>query len=132
MKIQCNVCEAAEANVLCCADEAALCWSCDQKVHAAKSLLVSTRGFRSLPRLLRCPSVIFVRLLLVCVLVVDWSRWIRPSGSVYSRTDIFSFCGYSVMVVTLLTKEEFCIKDGDVRVFGLAVAVAVARSGSYA
>ncbi|KAL0311358.1 UNVERIFIED_CONTAM: B-box zinc finger protein 22 [Sesamum angustifolium] len=38
MKIQCNVCEAAEANVLCCADEAALCWSCDQKVHAANKL----------------------------------------------------------------------------------------------
>ncbi|KAK4487704.1 hypothetical protein RD792_005635 [Penstemon davidsonii] len=38
MKIQCNVCEAAEANVLCCADEAALCWGCDQKVHAANKL----------------------------------------------------------------------------------------------
>ncbi|KAH6764183.1 light-regulated zinc finger protein 1 [Perilla frutescens var. hirtella] len=38
MKIQCNVCEAAEANVLCCADEAALCWACDQKVHAANKL----------------------------------------------------------------------------------------------
>ncbi|KAJ6776171.1 B-BOX ZINC FINGER PROTEIN 18 [Salix koriyanagi] len=38
MKIQCNVCEAAEANVLCCADEAALCWACDDKVHAANKL----------------------------------------------------------------------------------------------
>ncbi|GMP49932.1 hypothetical protein CsSME_00016743 [Camellia sinensis var. sinensis] len=38
MKIQCNVCEVAEANVLCCADEAALCWSCDEKVHAANKL----------------------------------------------------------------------------------------------
>ncbi|XP_047335167.1 B-box zinc finger protein 22-like [Impatiens glandulifera] len=38
MKIQCNVCEVAEANVLCCADEAALCWSCDVKVHAANKL----------------------------------------------------------------------------------------------
>ncbi|KAF5730764.1 B-box zinc finger protein 22 isoform X1 [Tripterygium wilfordii] len=35
MKIQCNVCEATEANVLCCADEAALCWACDEEVHAA-------------------------------------------------------------------------------------------------
>ncbi|XP_073018104.1 B-box zinc finger protein 22-like isoform X1 [Primulina eburnea] len=34
MKIQCSVCEAAEAKVLCCDDEAALCWGCDQKVHA--------------------------------------------------------------------------------------------------
>ncbi|KAK4794086.1 hypothetical protein SAY86_012080 [Trapa natans] len=38
MKIQCNVCEAAEARVLCCADEAALCWACDQEVHAANKL----------------------------------------------------------------------------------------------
>ncbi|GAV60684.1 zf-B_box domain-containing protein [Cephalotus follicularis] len=38
MKIQCNVCEVAEANVLCCADEAALCWACDVKVHAANKL----------------------------------------------------------------------------------------------
>ncbi|KVH93120.1 Zinc finger, B-box, partial [Cynara cardunculus var. scolymus] len=38
MKIQCNVCEVAEATVLCCADEAALCWACDEKVHAANKL----------------------------------------------------------------------------------------------
>ncbi|XP_042031100.1 B-box zinc finger protein 22-like [Salvia splendens] len=38
MKIQCNVCEAAEAKVFCCADEAALCGDCDQKVHAANKL----------------------------------------------------------------------------------------------
>ncbi|KAA8524035.1 hypothetical protein F0562_010534 [Nyssa sinensis] len=38
MKIQCHVCEVAEANVLCCADEAALCWGCDEKVHAANKL----------------------------------------------------------------------------------------------
>lgn len=38
MKIQCNVCEIAEATVLCCADEAALCWACDEKIHAANKL----------------------------------------------------------------------------------------------
>ncbi|CAL5405993.1 unnamed protein product [Camellia sinensis] len=38
MKIQCNVCGVAEAKVLCCADEAALCWACDEKVHAANKL----------------------------------------------------------------------------------------------
>ncbi|XAR68191.1 hypothetical protein NMG60_11003236 [Bertholletia excelsa] len=38
MRIQCNVCGVAEANVLCCADEAALCWACDEKVHAANKL----------------------------------------------------------------------------------------------
>ncbi|GAB4846611.1 hypothetical protein Ancab_025617 [Ancistrocladus abbreviatus] len=38
MKIQCHVCEAAEASVLCCADEAALCNACDEKIHAANKL----------------------------------------------------------------------------------------------
>ncbi|CAL9179369.1 unnamed protein product [Musa hybrid cultivar] len=38
MKIQCDVCERATAAVLCCADEAALCWGCDEKVHAANKL----------------------------------------------------------------------------------------------
>ncbi|XP_055836391.1 B-box zinc finger protein 22-like [Solanum dulcamara] len=38
MKIQCNACEVAEAKVFCCADEAALCWYCDDKVHAANKL----------------------------------------------------------------------------------------------
>ncbi|KAH7657712.1 Zinc finger RING/FYVE/PHD-type protein [Dioscorea alata] len=38
MRIQCSACEAAEARVLCCADEAALCFECDQKVHAANKL----------------------------------------------------------------------------------------------
>ncbi|CAN4125250.1 unnamed protein product [Withania somnifera] len=38
MKIQCNACEIVEAKVLCCADEAALCCYCDDKVHAANKL----------------------------------------------------------------------------------------------
>uniref|UniRef100_A0A2N9FCT5 B box-type domain-containing protein n=1 Tax=Fagus sylvatica TaxID=28930 RepID=A0A2N9FCT5_FAGSY len=38
MKIQCNACEGAEASVLCCADEAVLCWACDDKIHAANKL----------------------------------------------------------------------------------------------
>ncbi|KAG0512832.1 hypothetical protein BDA96_10G048500 [Sorghum bicolor] len=38
MKIQCNACGAAEARVLCCADEAALCVACDEEVHAANKL----------------------------------------------------------------------------------------------
>ncbi|XP_020596969.1 B-box zinc finger protein 22-like [Phalaenopsis equestris] len=37
MKIQCDVCETT-ASLLCCADEAALCWGCDEKVHAANKL----------------------------------------------------------------------------------------------
>ncbi|TVU22766.1 hypothetical protein EJB05_32484, partial [Eragrostis curvula] len=38
MKVLCSACEAAEARVLCCADEAALCASCDRDVHAANRL----------------------------------------------------------------------------------------------
>ncbi|KQK19605.1 B-box zinc finger protein 22 [Brachypodium distachyon] len=38
MKIQCNACGSAEARVLCCADEAALCAACDEEVHAANRL----------------------------------------------------------------------------------------------
>ncbi|RID45829.1 hypothetical protein BRARA_I02526 [Brassica rapa] len=38
MKIQCEVCEKAEAEVLCCSDEAALCKPCDIKVHEANKL----------------------------------------------------------------------------------------------
>nr|XP_043625218.1 B-box zinc finger protein 22-like [Erigeron canadensis] len=38
MKIQCNVCEKAEATVFCFADDAALCKRCDEKVHAANKL----------------------------------------------------------------------------------------------
>ncbi|CAI9757110.1 unnamed protein product [Fraxinus pennsylvanica] len=38
MKIQCNACGVEEAVLLCCADEAALCRYCDQKVHAANKL----------------------------------------------------------------------------------------------
>lgn len=38
MKVQCDVCEKAEATFLCCADEAALCSACDNNVHAANKL----------------------------------------------------------------------------------------------
>ncbi|EFJ16738.1 hypothetical protein SELMODRAFT_271535 [Selaginella moellendorffii] len=38
MRIQCDVCEKAEAALVCCADEAALCAACDAEVHAANKL----------------------------------------------------------------------------------------------
>uniref|UniRef100_A0A0E0MKN7 B box-type domain-containing protein n=1 Tax=Oryza punctata TaxID=4537 RepID=A0A0E0MKN7_ORYPU len=38
MKIGCDACEQAEAAVLCCADEAALCRRCDAAVHSANRL----------------------------------------------------------------------------------------------
>eukprot|EP00250_Pteridium_aquilinum_P016479 c23122_g2_i3 orf=269-898(-) len=38
MRVQCDVCETALAQVVCCADEAALCLACDQRVHAANKL----------------------------------------------------------------------------------------------
>lgn len=38
MRIQCDVCEKAQATVICCADEAALCAKCDEEVHQANRL----------------------------------------------------------------------------------------------
>jgi hypothetical protein len=38
MKIGCDACGRAEATVLCCADEAALCGRCDAAVHSANKL----------------------------------------------------------------------------------------------
>ncbi|CAL4896540.1 unnamed protein product [Urochloa decumbens] len=38
MKIGCDACGRAEAAVLCCADEAALCRRCDAAVHSANKL----------------------------------------------------------------------------------------------
>ncbi|KAJ7563245.1 hypothetical protein O6H91_03G102600 [Diphasiastrum complanatum] len=40
MRVQCDVCENAEAAVMCCADEAALCAECDLNVHAANKLSI--------------------------------------------------------------------------------------------
>lgn len=51
MKVQCDVCEKAEAQVLCCADEAVLCIECDEKVHAANKLSQKHERLR----LLKCP-----------------------------------------------------------------------------
>ncbi|OVA15484.1 zinc finger protein [Macleaya cordata] len=44
MKIQCDVCEKAEAMVLCCADEAALCYSCDEKEKAGYFFCLEDRA----------------------------------------------------------------------------------------
>ncbi|KAL3502845.1 hypothetical protein ACH5RR_037294 [Cinchona calisaya] len=38
MKIQCSSCGEEEARLFCCADEAALCYGCDEKIHAANKL----------------------------------------------------------------------------------------------
>lgn len=38
MKIQCDVCNNNDASVFCVADEAALCDSCDHRVHHANKL----------------------------------------------------------------------------------------------
>ncbi|XP_064955915.1 B-box zinc finger protein 22 isoform X2 [Musa acuminata AAA Group] len=56
MKIQCDVCERAAATVLCFADEAALCWSCDEKVHAANKVAGKHRRVLLLPRGSSSPS----------------------------------------------------------------------------
>ncbi|XP_059636709.1 B-box zinc finger protein 21-like [Cornus florida] len=45
MKIQCDVCNKDEASVFCSADEAALCASCDHRVHHANKLAVKHQRF---------------------------------------------------------------------------------------
>ena len=43
MKIQGDICEKAQATVICCANEAALCAKCYIEVHAANKL--TTKGY---------------------------------------------------------------------------------------
>ncbi|KAL7111362.1 hypothetical protein ACP275_05G082000 [Erythranthe tilingii] len=38
MKIQCDACEAAAAEVVCCTEEAALCGGCDLRNHAGNTM----------------------------------------------------------------------------------------------
>ncbi|KAG6529701.1 B-box zinc finger protein 20-like [Zingiber officinale] len=45
MKILCVVCLKEEASVFCCADEAALCDACDQRVHRANKVAGKHRRF---------------------------------------------------------------------------------------
>lgn len=45
MKVQCDVCAAEAASVFCCADEAALCDACDDRVHRANKLAGKHRRF---------------------------------------------------------------------------------------
>lgn len=45
MRIQCDVCEKGEASVYCVADEAALCNSCDHRVHHANKLASKHQRF---------------------------------------------------------------------------------------
>ncbi|KAE8712606.1 B-box zinc finger protein 21 [Hibiscus syriacus] len=52
MKIQCDVCNKKEATVFCTADEAALCDSCDHRVHHANKLASKHQRFT----LHICPS----------------------------------------------------------------------------
>jgi hypothetical protein len=45
MKIQCDVCSKEEASVFCTADEAALCDTCDHRVHHANKLASKHQRF---------------------------------------------------------------------------------------
>ncbi|GKV02113.1 hypothetical protein SLEP1_g14588 [Rubroshorea leprosula] len=45
MKIQCDVCNKAEASVFCTADDAALCDACDHRVHHANKLASKHQRF---------------------------------------------------------------------------------------
>ncbi|KAK8943371.1 putative salt tolerance-like protein [Platanthera guangdongensis] len=37
-KLQCDVCGAEQASILCCADEVVLCTGCDARIHSANKL----------------------------------------------------------------------------------------------
>lgn len=45
MEIQCDVCSKEAASVFCCADDAALCGTCDRRVHRANKLAGKHRRF---------------------------------------------------------------------------------------
>jgi hypothetical protein len=45
MKIQCDVCEKAEASMFCPSDEAALCNGCDHTIHHANKLATKHARF---------------------------------------------------------------------------------------
>lgn len=45
MKVQCDGCGTEAASVFCCADEAALCDTCDRRVHRANKLASKHRRF---------------------------------------------------------------------------------------
>lgn len=45
MKIQCDVCEKAEATMFCPSDEAALCHGCDHTIHRANKLATKHTRF---------------------------------------------------------------------------------------
>ncbi|KAJ3680104.1 hypothetical protein LUZ60_016382 [Juncus effusus] len=49
MKVQCDVCGIEAAAVFCCADEAALCESCDRRVHRANKVASKHSRFSLLP-----------------------------------------------------------------------------------
>ncbi|KAF5747153.1 Salt tolerance 2 putative isoform 1 [Tripterygium wilfordii] len=56
MKIQCDVCGKGEASVFCVADEAALCDTCDHRVHHANKLASKHQRFSLLhPSSKECP-----------------------------------------------------------------------------
>lgn len=97
MKIQCNVCESAEARVLCCADEAALCWSCDDKVHAANKLASKhqrvplSASSSPMPKCDICQvKLTFIYLLLVSILSLLSLYSLRCLFDVFPR--VYSCC----------------------------------------
>uniref|UniRef100_A0A7N0TJ73 B box-type domain-containing protein n=1 Tax=Kalanchoe fedtschenkoi TaxID=63787 RepID=A0A7N0TJ73_KALFE len=49
MKVLCSACELAEAELICCADEAVLCRGCDEKIHVNKLAQMHQRVYLSAP-----------------------------------------------------------------------------------
>lgn len=77
MKIGCDACGRAEAAVLCCADEAALCRPCDAAVHSANKLA----GRHHRVELLPCPNA-----------VVDGSGGSHPACDICQEKTGYFFC----------------------------------------
>lgn len=91
MKIQCNVCEAAEAKVLCCADEAVLCWECDEKVHAANKLANKHQRVPLSTSSSHMPKCDICQVYLYCMLCWFCDFFILLEGSAEGRFSIDFF-----------------------------------------
>ncbi|KAG8386753.1 hypothetical protein BUALT_Bualt03G0181800 [Buddleja alternifolia] len=75
MKIQCDVCEAAKAQVVCCADEAALCGGCDLKIHAQHKLAARHHRLQLFPSAMPICNICHAGLY-ICITTINISLYI--------------------------------------------------------
>ncbi|WVZ88930.1 hypothetical protein U9M48_035397 [Paspalum notatum var. saurae] len=81
MKIGCDACGQAEAAVLCCADEAALCRRCDAAVHSANKLAGRHHRVVLLPSTGASPNA-----------VIDGSSGGHPACDICQEKTGYFFC----------------------------------------